>query len=306
MLTKIYTELDFIKPSLSNFEDFKSFLMPFNNKSFSCEANPLTLLMWKGLYHQRVAVLDDMLFISLGQKQDIFLLPFAKDMKKAVNTLKDYADKNGFSLMFLGSEGDRLDLFKTHFEDEFSFEESRDDFEYLYLTHKLKNLSGKKFHSKRNHISAFCRNHNWQYETLCKENLAEVFEMADTWAENQLSEFGYDKGVEVENASMKLLLPKMKKLGIKGGLIRVDGKVVAFTFGSPINDRVFDVQVEKALPEFRTAYSLINREFIANELSSFEYVNREDDLGLQGLRQAKLSYQPEILLKKFVIKDVAK
>ena len=130
--------------------------------------------------------------------------------------------------------------------------------------------------------------------------------MADTWAENQLSEFGYDKGVEVENASMKLLLPKMKKLGIKGGLIRVDGKVVAFTFGSPINDRVFDVQVEKALPEFRTAYSLINREFIANELSSFEYVNREDDLGLQGLRQAKLSYQPEILLKKFVIKDVAR
>ena len=130
--------------------------------------------------------------------------------------------------------------------------------------------------------------------------------MADTWAENQLSEFGYDKGVEVENASMKLLLPKMKKLGIKGGLIRVDGKVVAFTFGSPINDRVFDVQVEKALPEFRTAYSLINREFIANELSSFEYVNREDDLGLQGLRQAKLSYQPEILLKKYVIKDVAK
>lgn len=303
MLTKIYNALDFKEPTVSDYESLKEFLTPFNTQSFSCEANPLTLLMWKGLYHQRVAILDDMLFISLGEKQDVFLLPFAEDMQKAVKTLKAYAEEKGISLMFLGSEGARLDLFKKHFENEFTFEESRDDFEYLYLTDKLKSLNGKKYHSKRNHISSFCRNHNWQYETLCQGNLVEIFDMADAWAKYQLNEFGYDKGVEVENSSMKQLLPKMEMLSIKGGCIRVDGKIVAFTFGSPINDRVFDIQVEKALPEYRTAYSLINKEFIANELSLYEYVNREDDLGLEGLRRAKLSYQPEILLKKYVIKE---
>ncbi len=303
MLTKIYTSLTFKEPCVSDYDFLNSFLAPFNNQSFSCEANPITLFMWKGLYNQKVAVLDDMLFIRLGEKQDIFLLPFAKDMKKAVDTLKGYADKNGFPLMFLGSEGVRLDGFKEFFENEFSFEESRDDFEYIYSTEKLKTLSGKKYHSKRNHISAFTRTHNWQYETLSVNNLNEVFDMADSWADYQLTEFGYDKGVEVENKALKSLLPQMQKLKIKGGCIRVDGKIVAFTFGSPINSKVFNVQVEKALPEFRTAYSLINREFIANELPSFEYVNREDDLGLEGLRKAKLSYQPEILLKKYLIKE---
>lgn len=303
MLTKIYTSLTFKEPTVLDYDFLNSFLSPFNNQSFSCEANPITLFMWKGLYNQRVAVLDDMLFISLGEKQDIFLLPFANDMKRAVDTLKGYADKNGFPLMFLGSEGTRLDTFKEYFKSDFSFEESRDDFEYIYSTEKLKTLSGKKYHSKRNHISAFTRTHNWQYETLSVNNLDEVFEMANAWADYQLTEFGYDKGVEVENKALKSLLPQMQKLKIKGGCIRVDGKIVAFTFGSPINNKIFNVQVEKALPEFRTAYSLINREFIANELPSFEYVNREDDLGLEGLRKAKLSYQPEILLKKYLIKE---
>ena len=303
MLTKIYNNLDFKEPNISDYSYLNSFLAPFNNESFSCEANPITLFMWKGLYHQRVAVFDDMLFISLGEEQNIFLLPFATDMQKAVNTLKNHTDKKGVPLMFLGSEGARLNLFKEHFENDFSFEESRDDFEYVYLSEKLINLNGKKYHSKRNHISAFSRTYNWQYETLCNDNLAEVFNMADVWVDYQTKEYGYDKGVEVENASLKRLLPEMEKIGIKGGLIRVDGKVVAFTFGSPINDKVFNVQVEKALPEYRTAYSIINKEFVANELTNFEYVNREDDLGLEGLRRAKSSYQPEILLKKYLIKE---
>lgn len=297
-------KLDFKIPDISDYSKIISFLKPFAEKSMSCEITPMTLLIWKNYYHQKIAFYDDMMFVSLGENSEIFLLPFADDMKKAVNILKDYQRSRNRALVFLGAEGVRLDTFNEPFCEEFSQTESRDDFEYLYLTEKLKNLSGKKFHSKRNHISAFSKAHEWSYETLTPEILPEVFKMADRWTEEMKMLTDDPKSIEVENAALKEYLPQMQKLNLRGGCIRVNGEIIAFTFGSPINSKVFDIHVEKALPEFRTAYSLINREFIANELCDFEYVNREDDMGLEGLRKAKLSYRPDILLKKYVIREL--
>ncbi len=297
-------KLKFKTPHISDYSKIITFLEPFAKGSMSCEITPMTLLIWKNYYHQKIAFFEDMMFVSLGENSEIFLLPFANDMEKAVNILKDYTKALNQPLVFLGAEGIRLDIFNSIFCEEFSQIESRDDFEYIYLTEKLKTLSGKKFHSKRNHISAFSRAHQWSYETLTPKILPEVFKMADRWTEEMKQITEDIKSIEVENAALKEYLPHMKELNLLGGCIRVKGEIVAFTFGSPINSKVFDIHVEKALPEFRTAYSLINREFIANELSSFEYVNREDDMGLEGLRKAKLSYHPDILLKKYVIKEL--
>jgi hypothetical protein len=225
-------------------------------------------------------------------------------MKRAVTVLKEHTKALNIPLIFLAAEGSRLNSFNAIFCEEFSQEESRDDFEYLYLTEKLKNLSGKKLHSKRNHISAFSKAYNWSYETLTPEVLPDLFKMADKWT-NEMKPLTDDPAsIEVENKAIKNYLPHMKELGLRGGLIRVDGEIVAFTFGSPINNKVFDIHSEKALPEFRTAYSVINREFVAHELTDFELVNREDDMGLEGLRKSKLSYHPDILLKKYVIKEL--
>jgi len=301
MLTTL-SKLDFKEPCLADYGKITEFIAPFAKDSMSCEITPMTLLIWKNYYHQKIAFYDDMLFVSLGKNSEIFLLPFAKDMKKAVNILKELTKSQNRPLVFLGAEGVRLDTFNSIFSEEFSQNESREDFEYLYLTEKLKILSGKKFHSKRNHISAFSKSYNWSYESMTTDILPEVFEMADKWTEEMKKITDDTKSIEVENRALKEYLPFMKELNLRGGCIRVDGKIIAFTFGSPINNKVFDIHVEKALPEFRTAYTLINREFILNELLDFEYVNREDDMGLEGLRKAKLSYHPDILLKKYVIK----
>ena len=301
MLTTL-PKLEFKEPCLADYGKITEFIAPFAEESMSCEITPMTLLIWKNYYHQKIAFYDDMLFVSLGKNSEIFLLPFAKDMKKAVNILKELTKSQNRPLVFLGAEGVRLDTFNSIFSEEFSQNESREDFEYLYLTEKLKNLSGKKFHSKRNHISAFSKSYNWSYESMTTDILPEVFEMADKWTEEMKKITDDTKSIEVENKALKEYLPFMKELNLRGGCIRVDGKIIAFTFGSPINNKVFDIHVEKALPEFRTAYTLINREFILNELLDFEYVNREDDMGLEGLRKAKLSYHPDILLKKYVIK----
>lgn len=297
-------KLEFKTPNISDYSKIISFLSPFTRGSMSCEITPMTLLIWKNYYHQKIAFLDDMMFVSLGENSEIFLLPFANDMKKAVNILKCITQAENRPLVFLAAEGIRLNIFNSIFSEDFSQKESRDDYEYLYLTENLKNLKGKKFHSKRNHISAFSKAYNWSYETITPEILPEIFKMADKWTAEMKKITEDSLSIEVENAALKEYLPYMKELNLKGGCIRVNGEIIAFTFGSPINNKVFDIHVEKALPEFRTAYSVINREFVLNELSNYEYVNREDDMGLEGLRKAKLSYHPDILLKKYVIEEL--
>lgn len=305
MQTKQTALLSFATPQLSDFSTLNQYLSPFRAGSMSCEATPITLLMWNALYHQKIALFEDMLFVSLGEHQEYFLLPFAADLPRAVGILREYTAAQNIPLRFLAADGDRLDGFRAAFGDDFSITESREDFEYLYRTEKLRDLSGKKFHAKRNHISAFSKTHTWQYESLSEDNIVEFIDTSDRWMSEMQALNGEDEGLLVENVAIKRLLPQFRRLGLRGGAIRVDGKLVAFTFGSAINNEVFDIHVEKALPDYRTAYSLINREFIAHELQDFRYVNREDDMGLEGLRRAKLSYHPDILLKKYIVKEVA-
>ena len=108
-----------------------------------------------------------------------------------------------------------------------------------------------------------------------------------------------DSYMQCEKRGVFTILNNMQTLGVKGGAIIVKDEVVAFTLGSPINSNVFDIHVEKALKDYSEAYTVINNQFAKNELSDYKYINREDDMGLEGLRKAKLSYKPHILLKKY-------
>ena len=294
--------LDFKRPDFENISDYTAIYKKFSKELLTCEGVPSTLLLWESFYNQRFAVYDNSLFVKFETEKNnsFFLLPFSEDLEKSLNVLEAYALSHGIPLCFLAEQGQRLDVFRQLFGERYNITEVRDDFEYIYSAELLKTLPGKKLHSKRNHISAFSKKYNWSYEALDKNNLEEVFKMADIWA-NSMETEEERTSVLSENAAMKRVLPHMDKLGILGGVLRVEGKVVAFCFGSPINGRVFDVQVEKALPEFRGAYSVINREFVAHLPKNFVYINREDDMGIEGLRKAKLSYKPEILLEKYFI-----
>ena len=112
-----------------------------------------------------------------------------------------------------------------------------------------------------------------------------------------------DKGLRTENCAIREVLRHREALSVRGGLIRADGRVAAFTFGSPINDKVFDIQVEKALPSFPGAYAVINQAF-ASTLTAYPFLNRENDLDIEGLRKAKLSYHPAMVLEKYTCTQV--
>lgn len=256
-------------------------------------------LIWHKYYGHQIAFAGDALYIKLFfEGRHVFLLPFCTDMGAGCERVFRYCRSTGIAPFFLAAEGARFHRFRELYAGDFVFSESRDDFEYIYSREKLAQLSGKKFHSKRNHISAFSKNYNWQFAPIGEENAAEVLEMEKLWVAEHYD--GTNPSILAEQESLPLLLKHRAQLGIQGGLIRVDGAVVAFTLGSPISASVFDVHMEKALTAYSTAYTVINQAFAQHV--NYAYLNREDDMGLEGLRKAKLSYQPDILLKKYACK----
>ena len=288
--------LKFKNVEIEDIDIYKEFMK--NNKEFSCENSFVNLLVWQCAYSNMMAVSDGQLFIKSGTaEKETFRLPVGQDLEKGIKKLVEYNDNKMPS--FWLQEGERLSEFQEKYSQQYIFRESRDAADYIYLQSDLANLSGKKYHSKRNHINAFSKKHNWHYEEITQSNIEKVRLCAEKWyKENADKE---DSFLLCEKKGIGTMLDNMERLSLKGGAIIVDSNVVAFTLGSAINDTVFDIHIEKALKDFAEAYTVINREFAAS-LSDYKYINREDDMGLEGLRKAKLSYKPEIILKKYFAK----
>ncbi len=272
-------------------------LIPYliDEREFTCETTVANLAMWQSLYNNQYCIEDDILFLkSAFLGGDIFNLPYG-DAKKGMALLREYSGEKYPNIW--AQEGARFDEFVKNYGEFYNMDESRNEFDYIYKRENLAELSGKKYHSKRNHISAFSKQFDWRYESITAVNMDRVKKCADSWYLENLDRS--DLELDGERRGINILLDNMSVFNMKGGAISVDGKIVAFTLGSPINSRVYDIHVEKALKSHATAYTVINREFVRNELSEYEYINRENDLGLEGLRRAKLSYHPDIMLKKY-------
>lgn len=285
--------LKFKKTEIEDIAVFKKYI-GFSGE-LSCESAFVNLLVWQNAYNNMWAEEDGQLIIKSGNgEESSYRLPFGDDFLKGIRLIREYSGEEYPD--FWVQDGKRLDNFKAHFGDKYVFEENRDAFDYIYLREDLANLSGKRYHSKRNHISAFSKKQDWYYKPITAENTEEVKLCAEKWyKENAERE---DKYLRCEKRGIYTILDNMELLGVRGGAVYVDGSVVAFTLGSSISNEIFDIHIEKALFDYAEAYTVINREF-ARTLDGFKYINREDDMGLEGLRKAKLSYKPAILLKKY-------
>ena len=286
--------LNFKDFELSKIDEIKPFFS--TPTRFSCETNIVNLLVWQKKYANMFALRDGMLFIkSGGIELETYRIPFGVDLKKGFELLRQHTGQQYPSMWI--QQGERYLDFKLLYGEYYEFIPQRDAFDYVYLQSDLATLSGKKYHSKRNHILAFSKKYDWKSEIITEQNIPKILECMEKWYEANAEKT--DELMKTEKEGIHFMLDNMQVLGIKGMAIFVDDKVVAFTLGSPINRDVFDVHIEKALPEYATAYAVINNEF-AKALSDYKYINREDDLGIEGLRKAKLSYKPHILLKKYL------
>ena len=178
----------------------------------------------------------------------------------------------------------------------FSFVHKRDNDNYCYLIEKMATLSGKKLHSKKNFVNRFKKEYNYTYEKIDKTSSKECIELLDTWCKNKDCE---DGGIKAEACACRLALKYMDELSLKGGILRVDGKIVAFSIGEKYNDEMVIIHFEKADINYKGAFQTIFMEFTKNEWMDLKLVNREEDTGEEGLRKAKLSYYPEFMLEMY-------
>ena len=187
----------------------------------------------------------------------------------------------------------------TKFKGVFELCLDRDGMDYVYLRQELAELKGKKYQPKRNHISYFKNNQNWTYERIDKSNISECIEMSRKWLEGFPGDYEYIEDLQGEFKIIQKAFESYEELGFTGGLIRTDGKVIAYTMGEEMSSDMFCIHFEKAFSNIRGAYPMINQQFVLNELSSYTYVDREDDLGIENMRKAKLSYYPFSLPEKY-------
>ena len=286
--------MDFREPSENEYLKYKEYLQC---NELTCENSFLNAVMWKEEYQYRYAICNGSLIIRITDNgKNIYFLPIGGNFEQSI---KDIIECEQGNPLFCASDGERFEKFKQMYGDEYSYTPIEESFEYIYSRDDLADLSGKKFHQKRNHISAFSRKYNWKYKKMAGENICDALTVAKKWASER--DLLSDETLNIELHAINRVLNRLDELEIVGGILYVDEVPVAFSFGSALNDFVFDVNIEKALSDYPGAYAVINNQFAKNELLGYQYINREDDLGIEGLRKAKLSYHPEILLKKYLV-----
>jgi hypothetical protein len=179
-------------------------------------------------------------------------------------------------------------------------QEERDHFDYVYLVKELAQLRGNKFHDKKNKINKFKSICQYQYQTLTPDLIEECIEFEDDWCEKR--DCGKYPGLEREQCAILEMLNNFSALNIIGGIIRVDNRIVALTLGEKFLKDTMVIHIEKANADISGLYQVINQEFLKHETGGCIYVNREQDLGVDGLRQSKMSYNPLRFVKKYKIK----
>ena len=226
------------------------------------------------------------------------------DVRAALNEITLDARERGGKLRLRGLTNDTRAELESLYPGRFRFTSYRDSFDYIYTVEELSELRGKKLQAKRNHCNRFCAEHpDWYTQELTADNLPACRKLLDVWYESHPS----SEPLAVEQQAISRALSNYEVLEMDGLLLYDGERLVGVSMGTRMNEAYYDVNFEKAFAEVDGAYAMINREFsrmIVRRYPGVQYLNREDDMGLEGLRKAKESYQPTLLLEKFVADEV--
>ncbi len=277
----------------------------------ACDYCFTTLYMWQQAYKTGYYLGDDFAVIVGEYEGDSFSIqPLAKkeNLPKAIDFIINHFKDEHKKIYFRGVTKEVMELLQEMYPERFSYIEERDLFDYVYDAESLRTLAGRKNQKKRNHINYFLKEYEnrFEYKLLDKENFDECLELIKEWTINKEEQEVFDEGMDDELIGIKKVFNNYDMLRdrVKVAGIYIDGKLEAFTIGELITNNMALVHIEKANPDIRGLYPYINQQFILNEFSNVEFVNREEDLGIEGLRKAKLSYHPLRFVEKYTVKEV--
>lgn len=285
--------------TLKEKELFESYFK--KEKRISQEVCFSNLYMWKAGYNMRYDIVDGFLVVFAGYEPigEYFHFPIGDgDRKKVLLKLDEYMlEKYGsYSVRkLLNEDAKELESLMTG---KFSFEENREFFDYIYNVSDLLGLKGKKYHSKKNHLNTFKNSYDYKYHEITKDNIGICKNITLGWINQRNSDPDREEYIAAE-----VMFESFFELGLKGGFLTIKDEIAAVTVGED-NFGTAVIHLEKAEPKFNGAYAAINQMFLEKEFNALKYVNREEDLGIEGLRKAKLSYKPEILLEKITAKRI--
>ena len=288
--------IEFHKLDPANKAAYDKFLLNCGQRG--CEYNFANLYL-RG--RQKAAFLNDSLvFFSQFNQRSVYLFPLCNgDLKQVIDTIIHDANTRGIPCRITSLTHEDCDTLEALYPDKFRFHHDRNSFDYIYNIEDLATLKGKKFQKKRNHLNKFKQLHpDYRVEPITEENISLVEDLLNRWYKNRLDT---DPSADfyMEQVAIYKSLRHLEELGMEG-LVLMDGQAcLAMTLGSPLADNTFDVQFEKAIDE--TAYVAMCSSFAAHLMEKYpdlRYLNREDDLGIEGLRKSKLAYNPVTMIEK--------
>ncbi len=267
-----------------------------------CEYSFANNMAWRRLAESKISFYKDFYITCAFKTEDgipVFTLPAGSgSYSELFAELKRFTDSLGVPLRICGVTDMHLPLFEELFPGKYTCDADRDSSDYIYRASDLINLPGKKFHKKRNHLARF-RELDYNFAPISDRDFDDciAFGAVTYNSKSDANSFSY----VAEQFAINTYFSYFNELGLKGGIIRIDGKTAAFAIGEQLNSDTFCVHIEKADTSYNGIYAGINNCFASEFAAGCEYINREEDLGLEGLRKSKLSYHPEFLLTKHII-----
>ena len=262
----------------------------------NCDFNFANIFCWCPIYHSEVAEVDGFMVIRFdngGAKS--YMQPIGSGDKAVIlELLRQDAFEQRIPLRLYGLSAEWQEFLEENYPQEFAFDRQRALSDYIYRTEDLAQLQGRRYQPKRNHLNRFVAQYEWHTEPLSKQNIKDCIALYNKWLHSrEVGEMERAEQLAIERA-----FENFEVLGLRGLVLYVDGRAAAFSYGTPITQKTFCTHIEKHDAEVERAATMINREMARMLEGEYEFINREDDLGLEGLRFAKMSYYPSLLLDK--------
>lgn len=291
--------LNFVTPQLKDRDWIQEIVAGTENRGSDLAFGNIFLLRNK--YDTKICRYEDFLIRKYNGLWRVgYTFPVGTgDVEAALHKLEEYVTGQGESLNFCMLTEEQKSLLEELYPGRFTFSCNEGDTDYVYLSGELANLAGRAYHKKKNHVLRFMRTYeNVELRPITGENKEDAWTVEERWHHAHQEQANYSQMAE-RNAIWEAL-QNMEALGMMGAVLYVEDVPAAMTIASRINGDTCDIHFEKVTDEYAVSggYSVINQMY-AGQLTDYEWINREEDIGIEGLRKAKLSYHPKLFIQKY-------